>query len=91
MGIDERFKGHEARDAKLRGAAARVAENQKVGWPIKAATAVVGVLTIALLAYVALQACTPLGALKTYSCDATALSELTDQPVNTWFEKWQVE
>jgi len=27
----------------------------------------------------------------TYSCDTTALSELTGQPVNTWSEEWRVE
>jgi len=27
----------------------------------------------------------------TYSRDTTALSELTDQPVNTWSEEWRIE
>jgi hypothetical protein len=64
MGIDEKFEAHEARDAKLRGAAARAAEDQKVGWPVIAATAVVGVLTILPLAYLTLKACTPIEGVK---------------------------
>ncbi|KLK92609.1 hypothetical protein AA309_12950 [Microvirga vignae] len=27
----------------------------------------------------------------TYSRDTTAISELTGQPVNTWFEEWRIE
>ena len=64
MRMDQRFEAHEARDAKLQGTASRIAEEQKVGWSTIAATVMIGALTILVLAYLALRACTPAEGIK---------------------------